>query len=504
MGTMALFGKGKGKGDSGTGDGEKGDQPAFVPNPDGAQRFFEHARVAHESTNYAYAMTLWLQGLKQDPSSRTGLERFFDSAARFLRANERAKGPTKEQLKSFDGKGDLGKYLLSLLQWGTKPEAWQNGLKAMELASKLDLNEAAYWIGERVLARAMGDPKAKKDAFVTMMRLFASVGGYDHAVTAGERGLALDPSDSKLDHEVRNMSAESTMTSGGYDRSGEEGGFRSNVRDADKQRDLESSERISKSEGDLERTIASALADHESRETDPAAATKLGRLLLERGTPEDEKAVINLFARMHKVTGSYVFKKESADVQMRVGRRKLRAIVARAKEDPENQELLQKVAAGKQQILDFEVQQYRERVSEYPTDLKMRYELGRRLLELGHVEEGVEALQQAQGAAGLEAQINRQLGEAFGAMGFQIEAINAFRTAIEKHPIDTDELALELRYGLMLALRKQGEENSELEAAEEALTLAAWIASRRIGFREVRTQREQLQALVKSLKAQDG
>ena len=500
---MALFNRGK-SGDNGDGEDSGGSKGSFTPNPDAAVKFFEHAKAAHDSTNYAYAMTLWLQGLKQDPTSRTGLEHFFDSAARFLSDNPKAKGPTKEQAKNFNGKGDVGKYQVALLNWGTKPEQWQNGLKAMEIAEKLDLTESAYWIGERVLARAMGDGKAKKDAFVTLMRTFASIGGYDKAVLAGQKALQLDPADSKLDHEVRNMSAESTMSSGGYDKTGSDGGFRSNVRDSEKQKDLEASERVVKSEADLDRLIDAALADHNQRPDDAAAAKKLGRLLLERGGKDDEKATINLYARMHKTTGVYSFKKDAGDIQMRVGRRNLRALVEKAQGDPTNEELLAKVAAGKKQLLEFEVQQFRERVTEYPTDLKLRYELGRRLLELGDLEGAIESLQLAQGAAGYGAAINRSLGEAFGQMGFAIESINAYRSAIKDHPTETDELAIELRYGLMLALKKQAEENTDLEAAEEAFGLAAWIASRKISFRDIRDQREQLQTLVKSLRSQQG
>lgn len=498
---MALFGKGKKPGDDQP-DAGKGNAPAFVPNPDGAQKFFEHAQVAHDSTNYAYAMTLWLQGLKQEPTSRTGLEKFFDSSARFLGASPKTKGATKEQLKNFDGKGDLGKYLLCLLQWGTKPGNWQQGLKAMELAAKLGLNESAYWIGERVLARAMGDEKAKKDAFVSLMRFFAEVGGFDKAVIAGGRALALDPTDSKLDHEVRNMSAESTMSRGGYDRTGESGGFRENVRDSEKQRELESSERVVKSEAELDRQIELALADYNNRPEDPAAANKLGRLLLERGTPDDEKATINLFTRMHKVTGSYKFKKDASDIQMRVGRRRLRALVEKAKADPDNAEMKQKVESGRKQLLEFEVQQFRERVAEYPTDLKLRYELGRRLMELERYEDAIESLQAAQGAAGLGPAINLSLGRAFGKLDMSIESVNAYRKAIADHPTESDELALDLRYALMQALRKQAEEDNDLEAAEESFELAAWISSRKIGFKNVRAERESIQTLVKSLRGQ--
>jgi tetratricopeptide (TPR) repeat protein len=499
---MALFGRGKSKG--GEGVEAASSEGGFTPNPERAEKFFTHARAAHDATNYAYAMTLWLQGLKQDPTSREALERFFDAAARFLQANPRAKGPTKEQAKNFEGRDAPNRFAMGLLQWGTRPEQWSHGLKAMEDASKLDLDESAYWIGERVLNRAMGDPKAKKDSFVQLMRLFATIGGYDKAVIAGERALALDPTDSKLDHEVRNMSAESTMTSGGYDRTGQAGGFRSNVRNIEKQRELDSSERVVKSEAELDRQIEVALEDHRRRPEDSPAAKKLGRLLLERGTAEDEKAAIKLYKKMHETTGEYAFQRDASDVQMRVGRRRLKALAEKAKADPGNEELQAKLASGRRQILEFEIAQYRERAREYPTDLKLRYELGRRLLEGGEHEEAIEAFQAAQGAAGIGPLVNRGLGDAFGALGYLVESVNAYRSAIDAHPTENDELALELRYGLMRALRRQAEDNSDLPAAEEAFALAAWISSKKISFRDVREQREAIQSLIKSLKGQQG
>ena len=147
---MALFGKknkGDGEPEESSGDGEsaspepkgkakaKGAKPAFEPEPAKAQRFFEHARAMHESANYEYAMTLWLRGMRMDPTSVEPLEKFFDSAANFLAKNPKAKGPTKDQIKNFGGRGTLERYLTHLLNWGAKPQDWSTGFKAMEAAA---------------------------------------------------------------------------------------------------------------------------------------------------------------------------------------------------------------------------------------------------------------------------------------------------------------------------------------------------------------------------------
>lgn len=92
---------------------------------------------------------------------------------------------------------------------------------------------------------ALNDPKAKKDMFVKLLEAFANAGSYKLAAVAGETACKMDPSDGELQQKVRNMLAQSTMTSGGYDDK-ESGGFRKNIRDADKQLKLEQEDSVAK------------------------------------------------------------------------------------------------------------------------------------------------------------------------------------------------------------------------------------------------------------------
>ena len=500
---MALFKKKSSE--ASADDGAKA-ATTLTPQPEKARKFFEHAQAAHDSTNYAYAMTLWLQGLRQDPTSLTALDKFSDSAARYLQANPKAKGPTKEQLKTFDGKGYLDRFLVGLLHWGTKPENWHAGLKAMEASIKLDpgpdrdLSEQAYWIGQRVLARALGDEKAKKEHFVALMNAFQKIGAYDEATRAGEQAMVLDPRDAKLEHVVKNMSAQAAMSRGGFDEAGKQGGFRSNVRNLEQQRELEEEERVVKSEQSLDRQISLAKQDFQQRQEDDAAIAKLARLLLERGTPDDEKNAVKLLLHGYKVTGAYKFKADAGDVQMRVARRQLAAIKKQAEAKPEDESLRAKLAQARQQFLEFEIKDFAERVKNYPTDLKLRYELGKRLLHNDQPDEAIEHFQAAQDASAIAAQVQYFLGQAFLRVGYLTEATNALRASIEAHASDNDDFALELRYALMDALQRAAEENDDPSAANEAFDLAVWIASRRIGFKDIRDRRAQLDELKKKLK----
>lgn len=503
---LALFGK-KGK-SSGEGGGKEessnGSPKELKFLPDRARDFFDRARTVHDTANYEYAMTLWLGGLRLDPLNLNALEAFFDSCSNFNVQQDKSKGPTKDQVKAIekrDKKHPLDKYLMNILHWGTKPTTdWQAGLRAMEEAAKYGLDEPAYWIGEKVMNIAMNDPKSKKDHFVTMMELFRKIGAPDLAVRAGERALQMDSRDAKLEDTLRNLSAEATMSRGGYGKTGQEGGFRSNIRDQGRQQELQDADQVVKGEAAIERLIAIAADEYKERQNDPNTIQKLGKLLLERGKPEDEKTVIKLYLKGHKDTQSYRFKALAGDVQMRIARRRLRSLEEKLRADSDNSDLRAQYEKGQRQVLEFERDEYKERIENYPTDLKLRFELGLRCYQLGDYEEAIQQFQQAQGASGIGQVVLSYLGRCFQALGWLDEAEGTFRRAISEHTSETDDLGTELRYGLMQVLQRKADEQRDLEAAEEAFKLASGIAIKQINYKDVRDRRTTIQELVKALR----
>ncbi len=239
---MAIFGFKKTSGDpdkpgATNGEDARAEALPYEVHAEKARKFFQHARTVHETTNYEYAMKLWLDGLRQDPASMEGLEGFFESAKYF--ASENKKGPSKETAKSFGGRGDVEKYLAALLDSGAYPLDSVAVVRAADCAARLGLAEITYALAERAMVVLARDPRGRKDLYLKLMDVCGQVNAFDLAVRAGEAACRLDPSDGRLASEVRNLAAQATMSRGGYDKSGQAGGFRSNIRDADKQRMLE-------------------------------------------------------------------------------------------------------------------------------------------------------------------------------------------------------------------------------------------------------------------------
>ncbi|MDX2114831.1 MAG: tetratricopeptide repeat protein [Planctomycetota bacterium] len=499
----AWFGKKK-ENEPGTGGepAQAESQGSFQPNPAAARKFFDRAKVIHEASNFEYAMVLWLQGLRLDPGNTEALQNFLASGSSFASGPARPKGPTKDQIAEVGGSSPVDRFLKALLYWGVTQLDWAAGLRALEAAVKLGLRDAARLIGKRVLGVAGEDPKAKKDAFVSLMNLFTQVENFEDAVVAGEIACRKDPTDGRLAGEVKNLSAQSTMKKSGYEQGStvEAGAFRRNVKDIAGQRAKEEEERIVKTEEVQERAIASARADYDSRPTDVGAVQKLTRLLLERGALEDEKLAYHILLRAYEATKNYRFKQQAGDVNLRVARRQVRAIREDAKANPDNAEKQKLADQAERQLSLIEIKEFEERVANNPTDLALRYELGKRYLELNQHEKAIEQLQLARESPGMLTPVLWGLGIAFSKLGWLDEAEASFREAITSHPVQTDETAAELRYGLMEVLERRAVESRDLAQAEEAFRLAAGIAMQRINFRDIRLRRQSLQDLVKAIK----
>lgn len=497
---MALFGRKKGEGD---GEGASATKASanepFQSDPVKAKKFFDHAQAVHDTTNYAYAAVLWLQGLRQDPTSMFGLERFFDSVRSFASLEGRDK-PTKEQASNFGGKGPVENYLNELLHWGTRPDDASRVLRVLDAAQKLDLGEQGYWIAEKSLPLLLGGGKSKKDTLVKLKDALSKLGAFDLAVKAGEAALMADPTDTALEQEMRNLAAQATMTSGGYERTGEAGGFRANIRGAEAQRKLEEQTRIVKSEETIDRLVEDAKADYERRPDDRNAIGKYARILQERGRPEDVKVAFEVLMDAYKRTDEFRFRQQAGELRMRHGRRQLAKLKEAAEKDPTS-DAAKKLPEAERKFTEMELEEYRLRVKNSPTDLGFKYELGVRHFRLGNDEEAIALFQEAQHDPKHRTRVLNFLGQAFRRMGWNGEAADTFKRALEGVEIDSDELGLQLRYGLMDALAQHAEDTRDLAAAEEAYRIGSGIAMQQISYRDIRERRDRLQQLIKELKS---
>lgn len=487
-----------GKGASGGGGkptSKGGAEPGPSFNPDAAERFFEHARTAHETTNYEYAMNLWLSGLRQDASNMTGMENFFRSASAFNGANPKKKPKVELQTKT-----PVDKFLAALLNWAGRLTDGDAAMRAGEAAAAAGLDEQAYWCLERAMSLAKQAKRPSPITFKKLMELFAKVGAYNDAVEAGNIAVQLAPADSNLANAVKNFSAQATMSQGGYDQVGEEGGFRKNIRDAAKQKQLQDEEAISKDESTIERLIERARADLEQRPEDPQTINMLAKRLMERGAPRDEKEAYELYKKAYALTKEFRFRQSADDIKMRAWQRKLAALEKKAAESPGDAAVQQELENARKDVLEAETKVYAARAEAYPTDNLIKFELGRRYFKQGMYDEAIANLQQAQAEPKMRVRTLNMLAHSFLAMGWGDEAVTTFRQALQAHGRDSDSTGMDINYGLMDALLKKATDHRDLESAAEAEKIASGIAIKDISFKEIRQKRDSIKALLAELR----
>ncbi|USN98305.1 MAG: hypothetical protein H6810_08980 [Phycisphaeraceae bacterium] len=492
---MALFGKKKGD------NGDEGEQPgsgAF--SPEKARVFFDRAKTTHETLNYEYAVTLWLNGLAQDPASQEGFAGFFQSVRAYAEeAGKKATG--KDVIKNLQGQGKILKFQQALLSWGLKPESGSATLKAAEASAALGLKETTEILGRQALNFAKREEKPKKDVYVKLLDIFDEAGAFELAVEAGQIAVQLDPSDGQLSAKLKEMLASATIQRGRFEESaGQEGGFRKNIRDLEKQAQLEAEDSIVKTADTKDRILAAKKADYEQRPTDTSAIEGYGRALLDRGKPQDELKGLLLYKKAYEETGQFRFRQRQGEVELRIERRKLRTLRGKLDAKPGDEGLTEQVAKAEADLLDKEIAELRLQIENYPTNLGMKFELGKRLHQKGEHNEAIGLFQKAEEDPQHRRAVLRYKAEAFLAIEWPDEAVTTYRAALDGMADTGSELAMELRYGLMCALQEKADKTRDLDAAEEADRLASEIAMKRFDYRDIVDRRQAVKALIQELR----
>ncbi len=491
---MAMFGKKNKKDDAGD------DQPAAVVeafSPKKAQAFFDHAKTVHESGNYEYAMQCWLNGLGKDPTSMYGLNAFLASSEVYAMENpKKGSKATKSAISNI--KGDVGKYLSALLDFGLKRLDAGNAVKVTSAAAKINLKEPVKMLGQHALRLVQNDPKAKKDPFVKLLDAFEAVSVFDLAAIAGDSACRIDQTDAELQARVRNMLAKNTMTSGGYDND-EEGGFRKNIRDADKQLELEQQDSLAKTGSTKDSLVASTEQAYKDRPDDLPSLNTYVKALLERGKSADELKALTLLTNAYKKTGEFRYRNQAGELQVRRARRALHKYEKRAESG--DAEAVEKYAKAQKQFDKLQIDELKLQVKHYPTDLGLKYRLGKILFGKGEYQDAIELFQIAQNDPKLRREVQTLIGKSFRRLGgWEDAAITSFEQAFTGIADEASELGMDIRYGLMDALQAKAEKDRDLAVAERADKLAAEMAIQQFNYRDVRDRREQIKTLITEIK----
>lgn len=488
---MALFGLGKKKsgGGSGGGDGETG-SGGFNRDLRKARKFFDYAETVADTKNYDYAVDCYINGLRHDPDNLTRHEALHEVAKR-----RKVSGGKPGKAKAV-GSEPVDKMLTAEKVWAFDPINAAHACKTMEYAVEADqvegesanLAEIALWAGGLALDFNASSGKPDRKIYLKLAELFETIHHYDMAITAVKRALHMKEEDG-LRARLKDLEAQNyTQRS----KTAEGADFRQNIKDADEQSMIQA--QLDTTGSQIDKLIEARRAEYDEDPDDLDKLTKLVEALLRPQDNEKDKEAITLLMKAYEQSGQYRFKTRAGDVKIKQFNRILRALAEKANAGDEDAKA--KYQEGLKRRLAFELQEFAERVKNYPTDLKLKFELGKRQFQAGQFDDAIGNFQQSKAEPKSRAYSHLFLGKAFVHKGWLDEAVDTLGQGIDQHPTPDDNLGKELRYEKMCLhlelAKKGGDDGSHIKQAQ---ALASALLQTDISYRDIRTKMDEIKAL---------
>jgi tetratricopeptide (TPR) repeat protein len=197
-----------------------------------------------------------------------------------------------------------------------------------------------------------------------------------------------------------------------------------------------------------------------------------------------ENEAVDVLLKANKDTSAYQFKLRVGDVKItQIKRQYHKAMAAGDK---------QAATDTARKLLEFELAEYAERSANYPTDLTIKFELGRRQYVAGKYDDAIGCLQQAARDPRRQVPALNYLGQAFAKKQWYREAAETYERALQSDM--TEDRAKEIRYNLGDVLEKMGDKEDQpgpkREAWQKSQEQFSTVAQLDFQFKDVRTRLE--------------
>jgi len=364
----------------------------------------------------------------------------------------------------------------------------QNPTDALGIAEQILNNDPQSSAGHRLIVKAATtlempntailsleilhtrSPQDKQTA-IQLANLLANIG----EVKRGEKILAdlyeSMPYDNDVASALKDISARKTLNEGGYEALADgSGSYRDILKDKEEAATLEQQNRVQKSED----TAARLIREGEARlKTDPNNL-KLVRSLAELYTEKNEfEKALSYYDR---IKASDVGNDPSLD--QKIAETKSRKFDFQiSKLDPNADDYSDQVALVQAEKQAYQIAECQKRVEKFPTDLQIRFEMGRLYFEAGKISEAIQEFQKARANPHREAATLNYLAQCYAKRNMFDMAARALQDALKKKLV-FDEEKKELTYNLGTIFEKMGKK-------EEAIEQHKQIYEIDIGYKDV-------------------
>lgn len=488
-----------------------------------ARRFFEHAEIASQSRNYDFAMDHYISGLRFDPDN---LKRHQELRETALKRKSTGGKPAGMMGIPKIGDSPVDKMLTAEKEWAMDPSspklllaainaglaaqakideeklaADASGAKTDITIDMLNLNDVVYWMAKQCLDVIYASPKPDYRHYMALVEIFHKLFNHndeacDKAIEANKRAVKLNPDNGDLMMSLKNLEAEIYTR---RNTSTKKGGFRDNLLDAKGQADIQAD--ITTSGVGLDNLIDRRRKEYQEDPENLEMLQKLVEILIKKEDLDCEKEAIQLLMKAHEQTKEYRHRMRAADIQMQQFNRVVAELKKRVEESQkaEDKEIHNKIRSKQ---LKFELEHFTERAAQYPTDMKVRFELGKRQWKAQMFDEAIASFQGAKNDPKSRSEANYHLGLCYGKKEWLDESVEAFEAAMDGHQFEDDRLGKEIRYELMLSLARAAKAENSIDKAEKAQKIASNLLQIDINYRDIREKIDVVRGIVKKLKGQ--
>lgn len=418
-----------------------------------AQVFFERGKTVANAGQFDYAIEMYLQGLALDPEDVSAHQ-----ALREISLKRKASGGKDlgmlAKMKYRYGKDDRDNMIVAERFLSYDPGNTGRMLELTQYAVKSGCYDTAMWAGPICFRANIESGKPDINKFLALREVYARLKKWQHATEAAQKALEMRPMDMDLQKDVKDLGARQTMAEGGYE-SGKS--FRDSVRDMNKQQELMTVDSDVRSMDALGKQIAIARRELQADPNEPGKITKLVDALVKTEDSQYENEAIEILDAAYKRSNAFRYRLRLGQIKMTQLKRMERSLLDEVRRNPKDAEAIKTYKEYHQEKLEEELKEFQLASENYPTDISYRYEMARRLFELGRYPEAIPLLQQSVQDPKLRVDATIELGRAFLEAEYLDEAVDTLKGLTETYQITGDTKAKEIWYWYGRSLEARGD-----------------------------------------------
>jgi tetratricopeptide (TPR) repeat protein len=453
-------------------------EPKESPNKGKGKAFFDRAEQVAETGNWDFAIEMYAEALLREPENVKRGHQPLREVSFKRKAQGGKPAGMMEQLKRRAGKDPATNLVNAAYLLAKDPGDVQHMIQLLRSAQKIEALDVVRWVGNILLESQKQAKKANKRILHDLAKAFESVKDFAQAVTCCDMALALDPNDGEIRSAQRTYSAQHAILIGQYEVDGD---FTKGVKDMNKQQELMQKDSMVKDEEYLLEQIRKARQEYLESPKVAGKILALVEALLKIENESYENEAIDILNKAHHDSGAYQYKMKVGDIRIKQMSRRFRTLrdagdAAGAKEQAQRQ-------------LAFELDEFNERAANYPTDLSLKFELGRRQFLMGKYDEAIGSLQQAQRNPLRQLKARSLIGQAFAKKGWYPQAADTFEGALKNEM--TEEASKEIRYFL-------GDVLQTMNDLPKALDQFSMVAQVDYNYKDVRQRIEDIRQKIQA------